>query len=380
MKRPILPILLCSMSLLACSQYDTDVTGEKFEPFSGIVGPYTHQVYVEFHDHNVNVWGPAANEISYRKEGARVTIDCLRDSMSFFCFGTALNDSLHDGDGQLHIVSDHSFAVYLNSLRLTSLSGPAIWLDTDETTHVVVSGKAANVLTDRKQQIMQDSEGFELMGNPDACFMTRGAVTFNGTGSLRIRSEAPVFVDDNGENHYPHALHAMGGLRCAFAIKMDLWSRYGDAIHVDADDVAIGEGTWALHSGRHGIANEEGSILLSGGKVSGSSLDAFVSVANDQLFTVRDASCIAVAGARSQFMEDLSQAHLDSTQIILQSAIEDFQLQSDTTYIINHKDTAQKSTYKLVGNITPRFDIAHPHLLLSTSALSPVDSLQIKKK
>lgn len=360
---------LCSVAALlaACSQYDTDVVGEDFVPFNGVVGPYTHQVYVEFHDHSANVWGPAAHEVKVESEGARVAITCNSDSLAFFCFGATLNDSIHDGDGQLHIISDRSFALYLNSLWLTSLEGPALWCDTDQPTFMVVSGKQPSVLCDRHYQ--PQGSGNTVA---DACIMAGGELVLNGNGTLRVKSEAAPFTA-GGREYRPHALHAAGGFRCANAIKASLSSLSGDALHATGQQIAIADGTWNLTAGGHAITCEEGGVSLAGGKVYAAALGSFVSAPSQQGLSITDATCMAVSNGRSPLTHD-------SCQYIWQQRMDTLSLMADSTYTISRKDTTRNAKYNNVGNLTPRVALSSPWVLLSTSAMTPVDTVRVAKK
>lgn len=376
-KNSLLPILPALLVLASCSQYDTDVVGEGFRPLNGLVGPYTHIVYVEFHPNNVEVWGPHASEVEVEKKGAQLTLRCQRDSMAYFCFGNAYSTDEEQRDGHLYIQSAQSYALYLNGLRLSSQQGPALWSDCPETCHLVLTAKSINVLQDGAYEMMRDADGFEREDLPDACLMSRGALVLNGTGTLNVTNQAAAIVDDEMDTAHPtHAIHAMGGLRCGYEVKMNLTSELGDALHVDADDVTITNGTWSLNAGRHGIVSEGGGVLLAGGKMTGTALSRFVDTHEQMGLVVGPASCLALSGEASVIDEEAKSAlaqSVETHQHIWQQRVDSLTIERDSIWsvsTINRKE---------VGKIVAGFPLSHPWVLVSHSNVVPTDTLRFEK-
>lgn len=355
---------LLTVFFQACSQYDTDVLGEGFTPLNGLVGSYTHLVYVEYDGGGrVRLWGTHANEVEWEADGARLTIRSRRDSMAYFVYGNALGDTLLPLNGQLRIESDRSFALYLNGLYLHSKRGPAVWCQTDEPVYLVLPAKSQNRLYSEQFETEYDADGY--VTEADGTLFTRGPLTLDGTGSLTIVNSAPVrYATELLDSVASHAIYAMGGLSCAYAVNADLTSHYGDAIHVADADVQISDGTWRLTAGRHGICNLEGSVKLNGGTLYGTALGRFVS--NPDGFLTYASTCIAASA--------LPSAIGATQQFIWQERIDTLSLRTDSVLTITSTTTSTTT----VGKLRPAFDIERPWLLLSTPTLAEADMIRIR--
>lgn len=363
-------ILLPSVFLTSsCEEYNTDVLGEGFHPLNGIVGDYTHLVYVEYSKGSVRVWGKSADEVSYEAKGARLTLRCQRDSLAFFVYGNAVGDSLHPYDGQLRIEGDHSYALYLSGLRLYSKEGPAIDLQNQSTCFLVIPAKSQNALYDSVYTSGFDADGMYV--ERDGCLFSRGPLVVDGSGTLSINSVAePRYDKVLDDSLYVHALYAMGGIACNYSVKMNLYSQYGDGLHVEADDVVIAKGYWDISAGRHGICNTVGGVHLTGGDLTGIAQGQFVATPSQSGLSVTEAACYVASSQPATLDDD------GSTQYVFQGKADTLSLQHDSLYSF-YKNPASKVK---VSGYTSRRDLVAPWLLISSPKFFEGDTLYVVRE
>lgn len=251
----VLFVLLFAFVLPACEEYNTYTVGTKFEPLNPLVSRFVHFVNVKFSEGDVSIWGPYVDLIKVEKDSARITITSQDDSLALIVYGDAVGDSLHHYHGQLRILIEQDFALYLTGLHLYSIDGPAIEVQGEESTCYMVLGKGSdNVLSDTLYHT-QYVDGF--IQEADACLYVAGTLYLDGTGKLTVHNRAlPRYDADWGDTVYTHALYACGGLYCNYGASVNLHSKYGDAIHTSTTEVKMVRGTWNLYPGRDTINTE----------------------------------------------------------------------------------------------------------------------------
>ena len=233
----VVAVLMLSALLPSCDEYNTDVMGTAFNPANSLVSQFIYPVYVEYGGGDVRVWGPNKDLVSTTSDGARLTVTTLSDSIALIVYGNAEGDTIKPLHGQLHVMADNDFAMYLNGLRLHSEQGPAIDVesDPDRTCYIVVGHKSDNVLTDSTDP----GRGF-------GCIHVDGALYFDGTGTISVTSQSA------------DAIYAAGGLVCNYALTANLTSLLADAIHTSGNEVRLLKGTWKVYPGRFPV-NTEGA-------------------------------------------------------------------------------------------------------------------------
>lgn len=267
-------LLLLTLLLSGCDQYNTDVLGTAFQPTNSLVSSFVHPVYVDYREGGVRVWGPYADAVTAQIEGARLSLTSQDDSLAIIVYGNAVGDSLHHVNGQLKVTMERDFALYLNGLKLHSDQGPAIEIQAEEHICYLVLGKnKTNILSD-SLYATQYHDG--LAQEPNGCLYVYGQLYLDGTGSLTLHNVAEPYISSRtGDSVYTHALYARDGMVCNYAVTSQLTSRYGDAIHSLGAEVRIVKGKWNLYPARYAIQTE-GAIFSLGE-------DAKVYV-NDSLF------------------------------------------------------------------------------------------------
>ncbi len=254
-------ILTMFCALPGCDDYDTDVIGTAFSPYNSLVSRFVHPVFVEFRGGGVRVWGPYAYLVNDERDGARVTITSDDDSLALVVYGNAVGDSLQPLDGQLKVVMENDFAIYLNGLYLHSSNGPAIEMQADDANcYLVVTSGSTNVLSDTIYETQYENGSIQ---EADGCIFTSGILYFDGKGTLTVNNHAlPRWDEDWGDSVYTHALYACGGIVCNYALTANLTSLYGDAIHTSGAQVRLVKGTWNLYPGRDTINTEGAEISV----------------------------------------------------------------------------------------------------------------------
>lgn len=252
-------MILFVLSLLSsCDEYNTDVVGKTFSPYNSLVSQYVHHVYVEYKEGDVRIWGPNRDLVKYTGD-SRLTITSEDDSLALFVYGDAVgDDSLHRYHGQLKIEMDRDFALYLNGLRLRSISGPAI--DVQAKGHIcylVVCNKSTNYLSDSVYQSPSEA------GRLDGCLNVNGLLYMDGMGGLDIHSFAhPRFDETLRDSIYSHAIFARDGMICNYKMSGKLRSDYGDAIYTSGSEVKLLKGSWYFYTGRDTICTEDAEITI----------------------------------------------------------------------------------------------------------------------
>ncbi|MBQ0058210.1 MAG: carbohydrate-binding domain-containing protein [Bacteroidales bacterium] len=254
-------VLIMSALLSACEKYNTDVMGTAFAPANSLVSRFVNAVYVEYREGGVRIWGRNTGLVDYDADGARLTLTVRDDSLAIIAYGNAVGDSINPYDGQLRILSDRDFALYVNGLYLHSAQGSAIEVQSeDNTCYLVVSSNSKNYLSDTLYTT-QYADGHIL--EADGCVFCSGPLIFDGRGLLNVRNCAlPRWDDDMHDSIYTHAIYARGGVICNYAMTAELTSVSGNAIHTSGTDVKLVRGEWKLNSGREAIDAEGADVSI----------------------------------------------------------------------------------------------------------------------
>ena len=254
-------ILVMFCALPGCDDYDTNVVGTNFSPYNSLVSRFVHPVFVEFRGGGVRVWGPNAQLVSAERNGGRISITSMDDSLALVVYGNAVGDSLQPLDGQLKVVMENDFAIYLNGLNLHSKNGPAIEVQADDANcYLVVSNSSTNVLSDTVYQTQYANGAIQ---EADGCLYVSGVLYMDGKGTLTLNNHAlPRWDSDWGDSVYTHALYAKGGMICNYALTANLTSLYGDAIHTGGAQVRLVKGIWNLYPGRDTINTGGADIIV----------------------------------------------------------------------------------------------------------------------
>jgi len=191
-----------------------------------------------------DVTNPYAGEVSVTNSGEHVTVNLGAVERNLLLSGTAQN-------GSLKVYGNERVGLYLNGVRITNSSGPAINIQRSRRVSVcLVSGKE-NYL-DGASALPQGDE------QAKGAFFSEKKLDFTGSGSLEVKARQG---QGNG-----HAIVVDNDFEMDNG-KIIISEAYGDGIHAN-DKINIKGGVIKIASQGDAIQSERGdSVIVSGGKI-----------------------------------------------------------------------------------------------------------------
>lgn len=197
-------------------------------------------VSIFYTDTGIVITNPLENEILVQQSNGHISVRSQAAGMKFVLSGA-------HPDASFSIASDSSFSLILDSLNLTSLVGPAIYIQSRERTLVYLNDSTENFLNDA---ITYSSEND---ADTRACLYAKGGLIFGGKGKLTIQSKSK------------HALCSDRFIRIQEGeIMVETAAR--DGIHV-SDYFVMDQGRLHINSLSDGIECDAGFIRINGGEL-----------------------------------------------------------------------------------------------------------------
>lgn len=209
-------------------------------------GPDSDVVTITYNGTAAAVVNPLAFEgVDVAVDGADVTVTSTSSlqTITYQLQGTTTN-------GMFKIYSNEDFHLLLNGVTITNNDGPAINIQSNQTTNVELAPGKQNHLTDGATYATapnNEDQGAALFAEGDLVFTGTGAVTIHGVGA----GKQGLGTDD-------HLKITNGTITIASAKK--------DGIHAN-DGVLISGGVVNVTSTGDGIDGDAGTVLISGGTV-----------------------------------------------------------------------------------------------------------------
>lgn len=204
-------------------------------------------VYITYNGSSVNVINPLSNNGVYiTTNGSNVIITSTNtiQDITYCISGTTTN-------GSLRLFSDKRCNLLLNGVSLTSLTGPAINIQTNKKTNVILVDGTTNYLSDASvySNIFSNSE------DQKAALFSEGQLVFDGSGTLSV---AAVGIDKHGicSDDYIEINNCT----------INILSSLKDGIH-SKDGFKINGGTLNINSTKDALDGESGVILINGGNI-----------------------------------------------------------------------------------------------------------------
>ncbi len=219
-------------------------------PITGIdsitFGENSNTIHITYNGANVTVVNPLAFEgVSVMVDGADVTVNAVTNTQD-------INFSLSGAtsDGMFKIYTAKRYNLLLNGVTITNPDGPAINVQSEKKTSVILGEGTINTLTDGP--IYAEPPSGE---DQDGAFFSEAKLVFSGTGSLIING----FGEDQHGLCSDDEIEFNGGI-------ITVNSAEKDGIHAN-DGLIITVGAITVTSSGDGIDGDEGYLTITGGSV-----------------------------------------------------------------------------------------------------------------
>jgi hypothetical protein len=258
------------------------------------------------------VTNPYEGEVSVTNSGEHVTVNLGSVERNLLLSGTAQN-------GSLKVYGDERVGLYLNGVRITNSSGPAINIQRSRRVSVcLVSGKE-NYL-DGASALPQGDE------QAKGAFFSEKKLDFTGSGSLEVKARQG---QGNG-----HAIVVDNDFEMDNG-KIIISEAYGDGIHAN-DKINIKDGVIKIASQGDAIQSERpgSSVIISGGKILAKTTGIKShGITSEGTISITDKAKvqISVLGNGSKGIKSLSWAEIKGGTIAIQASGNRDQNDADTS-------------------------------------------------
>jgi hypothetical protein len=213
---------------------------------------FSRLVSVAFSGASATVNSLAGSGLTYAQSGAALVFSNTLKQVAFKLSGTT-------AAGSVKIYSDHAFKLALNSVSLTSSSGPAINIQSKKMCYVVLPAGTSSALTDCAAYATQ-TDGTNGVEDAKGVLFSEGPLLFSGTGRLSV----------NGVCAEKHGLCSDDAIRILDGdVRVCMTKKKSDGVHVnDRFRMDGGKLSVALTLKGDGIdADDGGSIQINGGEI-----------------------------------------------------------------------------------------------------------------
>lgn len=252
-------------------------------------GANSSTIYIHYTGNDAEIINPLAFEgVSVVKTGAYVTVTSTTSvqDINYALSGTTSN-------GNFKIYSEKRYNLYLNGVNIVNPVGPAINVQSEKKTTVILSDGTTSILADGETYDPAPVGPSGETEDQDAAFFSEAHLVFTGNGQLTIHGYGD---DQHGLNSDDEIEFNGGNLTIASAVK--------DGIHAN-DGVFVTAGTINVTSTGDGIDGDEANILISGGSITvNSSTDDVKAISCDSTLVVTGGNItITVSGDQSKAMK-----------------------------------------------------------------------------
>ncbi|KAF0194904.1 MAG: hypothetical protein FD166_3144 [Bacteroidetes bacterium] len=252
-------------------------------------GANPNTIYVTYNGSTVSVINPLAFEgVSVTAEGADVTVNSVTDT-------TNINYSLTGTtpDGMFKIYSEARYNLLLNGVSITNPDGPAINIQSEKKTTVLLTEGTINTFIDGVTYADPAINGNGDPEDQDGAFFSEAHLVFSGTGTLNISG----FGSDQHALCSDDEIEIDGGnITVIRAVK--------DGIHAN-DGIAISAGTVNVTASGDAIDGDEGFVLISGGSITTNNIEDDVKgITCDSTMVISDGTLnLTVTGDQSKALK-----------------------------------------------------------------------------
>jgi len=219
-------------------------------PITGIdsitFGENSNTVQITYNGEDVTVFNPLAFEgVSVVVDGADVTVNAVttEQDINFSLSGATSN-------GMFKIYTAKRYNLILNGVNISNPDGPAINVQSEKKTSVILEAVTINTLTDGP--VYSEPPSGE---DQDGAFFSEAKLVFSGTGSLIV----------NGLGEDQHGLCSDDEIEFNGGV-ITVNSAEKDGIHAN-DGLIITGGTIHVAASGDGIDGDEGYLTITGGSV-----------------------------------------------------------------------------------------------------------------
>lgn len=209
-------------------------------------GPNSNTIYITYNDTEVTVINPLAFEgVQVMVDGSDVTVHATTEvqDINFSLTGTTAN-------GMFKIYTIKRYNILMNGVNITNPDGPAINIQSEKKTSVILIDGTSNTFTDGVTYANPVNEE-----DQDGAFFSEAKLVFSGTGSMTI----------NGYGSDQHGLCSDDVIEVNGGI-ITVSGATKDGIHAN-DGFLITDGTVYVTSSGDGIDGDEGNIEITGGSI-----------------------------------------------------------------------------------------------------------------
>jgi trimeric autotransporter adhesin len=269
-------------------------------------GDNSNTVYVTYNGSAVSVINPLAFEgVGVVAEGANVTVTAITETqdINYSLTGTTT-------DGMFKIYSEKRYNMLLNGVNITNPDGPAINVQSEKKTSVILGAGTSNTLTDGVTYGDPAINGNGEVEDQDGAFFSEAHLVFSGTGTLTIAGygaeQHALCSDDEIEING-------GNITVTRAVK--------DGIHAN-DGIAITAGSINVTASGDAIDGDEANILISGGTITtNNSEDDVKGISCDSTLIVTGGTLnLTVAGDQSKAMKSKQAMTLSGGNITIHNS------------------------------------------------------------
>jgi len=204
-------------------------------------------VYITYNGVSVNVVNPLSSlGVHVATNGANVTITSTSTLQDItYCISGATTN------GSLRLFSDKRCNLLMNGVSINSTNGPAINIQTNKKTNVIIVDGTSNYLFDASiySNIFSNNE------DQKAAFFSEGQLVFDGNGALSVTG---IGIDKHGICSDDYIEINNGTINILSSLK--------DGIH-SKDGFKINGGTLNINSTKDALDGESGVILINGGNI-----------------------------------------------------------------------------------------------------------------